>query len=76
VGRYNSNSVRQEVMLQLLGRHEYCVEQFLHLWIPYLSVLQDLTDKVHKLLLDLHYRLWPFSGDDCADHNVGSCHVQ
>jgi hypothetical protein len=56
--------------------HEYCVEQFLHLWIPYLSVIQDLTDKVHGLLLDLCYRLWPFNSDDCVDHNVDSCHVQ
>jgi hypothetical protein len=63
-------------MLQLPGRHEYYVEQFLHLWIPYLSVLLDFADKVHGLLLDLRYRLWPFNGDDCADHNVDSSHVQ
>jgi hypothetical protein len=63
-------------MLQLSGRHEYYVEQFLHLWIPYLSILQDFADKVHGLLLDLFYCLWPFNGDDCADHNIGSRHVQ
>jgi hypothetical protein len=63
-------------MLQLPGRYEYCVELFLYLWIPYLSVLQDFTDKVHKLLLDLRYYLWPFNGDDCADHNVSSRHIQ
>jgi hypothetical protein len=63
-------------MLQLPGRHEYCVEQLLHLWIPYLSVLQDFTNKVHMLLLDLRYRLWLFNSDDCANHNVGSRHIQ
>jgi hypothetical protein len=73
---YNSNCVCQEVMFQLPGRHEYCVEQFLHLWIPYLSVNQDFTDELHGLLLDLRYCLWLFNGDDCADHYVGSRHVQ
>jgi hypothetical protein len=63
-------------MLQLPDRHEYCVEQFLHMWIPNLSVLQDFTAKVHGLLLDLRYRLWLFNGDDCADHNIGSRHIQ
>jgi hypothetical protein len=63
-------------MLQLPGRHEYCIEQFLHLWIPYLSVIQDLANKVHELLSDLCYHLCLFNDDDCADHNVGSRHVQ
>jgi hypothetical protein len=63
-------------MLRLPGRHEYYIEQLLHLWIPYLSVLQDFTDKVHRLLLDLCYHPWPFNGDDCADHDVSSCHIQ
>jgi hypothetical protein len=74
--RYNSNYVHQKVMLQLSGHHEYCVEQFLHLCIPYLSILQDLTDKVHGLLLDFRYCFWPFNDDDCADHSVGGCHIQ
>jgi hypothetical protein len=74
--RYDPNYVRQEVMLQLPGRHEYWVEQFLHLWISYLSVLQDFTDKVHGLLPDLRYHLLPFNGDDYADHSVGSRYVQ
>jgi hypothetical protein len=63
-------------MLQLPDRHEYYVEQFLHLWVPYLSIFQDLADKIHGLLLDFSYRLWPFNGDDYADYNLGSCHVQ
>jgi hypothetical protein len=73
--RYNPNCVRQKVMLQLPSRHEYCVEQFLHLCIPCLSILQDLADKIHGMLLDFHYSFWPFNGDDCADHSVGSCHI-
>jgi hypothetical protein len=62
-------------MLQLPGRHEYCIEQFLHLWISCLSILQDLTDKVHGLLLDFYYSFWPFNGDDYANHSVGSRHI-
>jgi hypothetical protein len=68
VVRYNPNCVCQDGMLQLFGRHEYCVEQFLHMWIPYLSILQNFADKVHGVLFDLCYRLWPFNGNDCADH--------
>jgi hypothetical protein len=73
---YNPNYVRQKVMLQLLSRHEYRVEQFLHLWIPHLSVLYDFADKIHGLLLDLRYRFWLFNGNNCADHSFGSRHVQ
>jgi hypothetical protein len=62
-------------MLQLLGHHEYCVEQFLYLLIPYLSVLQDLANKVDGLLLVFRCSLWPFNDDDCADHSVGSRHI-
>jgi hypothetical protein len=76
VVRYDLNCVRQEEMFQLPDHHEYYVEQFLHLWISYLSVLQDFADKIHGLLLDLCYRLWSFNGDDCANHSVGSRHVQ
>jgi hypothetical protein len=76
VVRYNLNCVLQEVMIQLPGCHEYCVEQFLHLWIPYLSVLQEFADEIHGLLLNLRYHLWPFNGDDYAGHSIGSRHVQ
>jgi hypothetical protein len=75
VVRYNPNCVREEVMLQLPSHHECCVEQFLHMWIPYLSILQDLANKLHGLLLDFRYSFWPFSGDDCVDHIVGSRHI-
>jgi hypothetical protein len=34
--------------------HENCVEQLLLLRVPYLSILEDLADKVHWLLLDFH----------------------
>jgi hypothetical protein len=74
-GHIQPNYVRQEVMLNLPCRHEYYVEQFLHLWIPYLSILQDLTDKVHGLLLDFCYSFWPFNSDDCANHSVGIRHI-
>jgi hypothetical protein len=46
------------------------------MWISHLSVLQDFANKIHELLLDLRYRLWPFNGDDCADHSIGSRHIQ
>jgi hypothetical protein len=35
-------------------RHENYVEQFLHLWVPHLCILEDLSNKVHRLLLDFH----------------------
>jgi hypothetical protein len=73
--RYNLNCVHQKVMLQLPGHHEYCVEQFLHLWISCLSILQDHADKIHELLFDFRHSFCPFNGDDCADHSVGSCHI-
>jgi hypothetical protein len=75
VVRYNPNYVHQEVILYLSGHHEYCVEQFLHLWIPCLSILQDLADKLHEMLLVFRYSFWPFNDDDCADPSVGSHHI-
>jgi hypothetical protein len=56
--------------------HENCVEQLLHLRVPFLRILKDLADKVHLLLLDFCCGLWPFHNDDCANHGVGSCHIQ
>jgi hypothetical protein len=42
----------RQVMLQLPGRHENRIEQLLHLWVPRLGIFQDLTNKVHGLLLN------------------------
>jgi hypothetical protein len=39
------DSMRQEVVLQLLAHHEDCVKQLLYLWVPCLSILKDFTDK-------------------------------
>jgi hypothetical protein len=36
--RYDSNNVDQEVMLELPGRHEYCLKQLLYLRVPCLSI--------------------------------------
>jgi hypothetical protein len=59
----------QEAVLQLLGRHENCIEQLLHLRVLCLSILEDLANKVHRLLLDF------CRGDDCTDNNVGGRHI-
>jgi hypothetical protein len=40
-------------------------------WVHCLSILKDLTDKVHKLLLDFHRDLWLFNDDDDADKCIG-----
>jgi hypothetical protein len=56
----------QEVILELPGHHKDRVEQFLNLRVPYLIILQDLTDKVHMLLLHFHRGFWPFNSDDSA----------
>jgi hypothetical protein len=76
--KYNTNPccVRQEIMLQLPGHHDYCVQQFLHLWVPCLSILLDLADKVHRLLLDFRCCLRPLHNDCCADYCIGHCYVQ
>jgi hypothetical protein len=73
---YDPNCVYQEVVLQLPTRYENCVEQLLHLRVPCLNILEDLTDKVHCLLLDFYRGFWAFNDDDCADHSVDGCHIQ
>ena len=65
----------QEGVLKLLGRHKDCIEQLLNLRVPYLSVLQDLTDKVHMLLFNFYHGFRPFNGDACTDNGVGSCNI-
>jgi hypothetical protein len=72
---YDSNNMGQEVVHEIPGRHEDCVEQLLNCRAPCLSVLQDVTDKVHGLLLDFHCGFKPFNGDNYADNCVGSCNV-
>jgi hypothetical protein len=72
---HDPDCVRLEVVLQFLGHYENCVEQLLHLWVLCLSVLEDLTDKVHMLLVDFHRGSRPFYRDDSADYYIRGCHV-
>jgi hypothetical protein len=65
----------QEVVLELPDYHKDCIEQLLNLRVPYLSVLQDLADKLHGLLFDFHRGFRSFNGDNCADNCVGSCNI-
>jgi hypothetical protein len=65
----------QEVVLELPGCHKDYVEQLLNLWVPYLSVLQDLTDKVHRLLFDFRCGFRPFNDDDRTDNGLGSYNI-
>jgi hypothetical protein len=51
------------------------MEQLLNLRVPYLSVLQDLTDKVHGLLFDFCRGFSLFNDNKCADNCVGSYNV-
>jgi hypothetical protein len=67
--------VCQEVMLELHGHHKNYVERLLDLRVPYLSILQDLVDKVHGLLLDIRLGFGPFNDDNGADNCVGDCNV-
>jgi hypothetical protein len=69
------NSIRQEVLLQISSHHEDCVEQLLYLHVPCLSILKDLTDKIHRLLLNIHHGLWSFNCDDGADNYISGCDV-
>jgi hypothetical protein len=73
--RYDSNNMGQEVMLELPGRHKDCIEQLLNLRVPYLSIFQDLADKVHRLLFYFHHCFRSFNGDDCTDYGVGSYNI-
>jgi hypothetical protein len=66
----------QEIVLELHGRHKDCVEQLLNLRVSCLSVLHDLTDKVHRLLFDFRRGFRPFNGDNCADNCVGGYNAQ
>jgi hypothetical protein len=66
----------QEVVLELLGHHKYYIEQLLNFEVPCLSVLQDVTDKVHGLLFDFHRGFRTFNSDNHADNYVGSYNVQ
>jgi hypothetical protein len=67
--------MRQEVVLELPDCHMDYIEQLLNLRVPCVSVLQDLTDKVHMLLFDFRRGFKPFNGDDCIDNGVSSCNI-
>jgi hypothetical protein len=66
--KYDSNSMGQEVVLELPDCHKDCAEQLLNLRVPCLSVLQDLADKVHGLLFDFRRGFRPFNGDNYVDN--------
>jgi hypothetical protein len=65
----------QEVVLELSAHHKDYVEQLLNLRVPHLSILQDLVDKVHRMLFDFRRGFRPFNGDNCDENCVGSCNV-
>jgi hypothetical protein len=41
-----------------------------------LSILKNLSDKVHMLLHDFHGGFWPFNGNDGADYFISDCNIQ
>jgi hypothetical protein len=49
------------------------MEQLLNLRAPCLSILKDLVDKVHMLLLDFVSGLWLFNGGDGANYYINGC---
>jgi hypothetical protein len=63
--RDDPNSMRLEVVLELSSRHEDYIEKLLYLWVPCLSIFQDLANKVHWLFLDFSSSPWPFNGEQC-----------
>jgi hypothetical protein len=65
----------QEVVLELSSRHKDYVEQFLNLRVPCLSILQDLANKVHRLLFDFRCGFRLFYSDNGANKCVGGCNV-
>jgi hypothetical protein len=73
--RIQLEQYRPKVVLELSGCHKDCIEQLLNLRVPYLSVIQDLTDKVHMLLFDFCRGFKPFNGNDCMDNGVSSYNI-
>jgi hypothetical protein len=65
----------QEVILQFSGRHKDYIEQLLNLRVSCLNILQDLTDKVHRLLFNFRRSFRPFNGVDYTDNGVSSCNI-
>jgi hypothetical protein len=65
----------QEIVLELSGCHKDCIEQVLNLRVSCLSVIQDPTDKVHRLLFDFCRGFRSFNGDDRTDNGVGHCNI-
>jgi hypothetical protein len=65
----------QEVVLELPGHHKDSIEQLLNLWIPCLSVLQDLTNKVHMLMFDFCHGFTQLNGDDCTTNDISSYNI-
>jgi hypothetical protein len=65
----------QKVVLEHPYYHKDCIKQLLNLRVSCLSILQDLTDKIHRLLFDFHRGFRPFNGDDCTDNSVGCYNI-
>jgi hypothetical protein len=65
----------QEVVFELPGHYKDCIEQLLNLWVPYLSIPQDLIDKIHRLLFNFCRGFRPFNDDDYTDNSVGSYNI-
>jgi hypothetical protein len=42
--------VSLEVVAQLPGCNEKCIEQLMHFQVPYFGVMKDLTNVVHRVL--------------------------
>jgi hypothetical protein len=72
---HDPNSMGQEVVLELPGRHKDCIEQLLDLGVPCLIILQNLTDKVHGSLFDFCRDFMPFNSNNGADNYVGGCNI-
>jgi hypothetical protein len=64
-----------KVVLELPECHKNRIEQLLNLWVPCLSILQDLADKVHMLLFGFRRGFRPFNGDVYIDNSVGSYNI-
>jgi hypothetical protein len=72
----NPYGMSQEIMLQLPGHHEYYAERLLHLWVSFLSVFQNFTNKVYWLLFYFCVTFWPFNDGNCTNECVGGCDIE
>lgn len=65
-----------EVLAELSGRNQDCIQELLDLQIPSLGLIQDFTDEIDWALdLVCMSCILSFNNNSCANHLGGCCNV-